>query len=59
MTAVDIVAQMTGFFGGFMETRPLLPALMEKKVDDRRLGASGIVSFPRVFLVTESQKRKD
>lgn len=59
VTAVDNVAQRTGFFGGFMETRPLLPALMEKKVDDMRLGASGIVSFPCVFLVTESQKRKD
>lgn len=59
VTAVDDVAQMMGFFGGFMEARPLLPALMEKKVDDMRLGASGIVSFPCVFLVTKSKKRKD
>lgn len=48
VTVVDNIAHMTGSFGGFMETCPLLPALMEKKVDDMRSGASGIVSFPCV-----------
>lgn len=53
VTAVNNVPQMTAFFGGFVETRPLFPALMEKKADDKRLGASGIGSF--LFLVNATK----
>lgn len=52
---MDNVAQKAGSFGGLMEARPLLSALMEKQGIATRLGASGIVSFSCEFPVTAAK----